>query len=137
MQLTISAMFVDFKRVKEICNKERPYYIINCSSVNDILYSEKNRKICSDVNTMSYDNILSICRVIDSNLIMPSCDFIFNGKYGPYSEDKHPDPVNYIGKTKHAAENNCRAGTINLSIVRISMLYGMATYRNILVLSMV
>jgi dTDP-4-dehydrorhamnose reductase len=121
---------LDFKKVKEICNNEKPYYIVNCASVNDILYSEKNRKICSDVNTMAYDNILSICRVLDSILIMPSCDFIFNGIYGPYSEDKHPDPVNYIGKTKHAAENNCRAGTINLSIVRTSLLYGMATYQN-------
>jgi dTDP-4-dehydrorhamnose reductase len=119
---------LDFKKVKVICYEEKPYYIINCASVNDILYSEKNRKICSDINVMSYDNILSICRVIDSNLIMPSCDYIFNGKYGPYSEEKHPEPVNYIGKTKHAAENNCRAGTINLAIVRTSFLYGLSSY---------
>jgi len=121
---------LDFKRVKDICYKEKPNYIINCASVNDILYSEKNRKICSDVNTMCYDNLLSICRVIESNLIMPSCDFIFNGKYGPYSEDKHPDPINYIGKSKHAAENNCRAGILNLSIIRTSLLYGTQSYHN-------
>ncbi len=121
---------LDFKKVKTICYDEKPDYIINCASVNDLLFCEYNRKICSDVNVMVYDNILSVCRVIDSHLIMPSCDYIFNGKYGPYSEEKRPEPINYLGKSKHAAENNCRAGTINLSLVRTSLLYGKSSYNN-------
>ena len=119
---------LDFKKVKKISYDEKPDYIVNCSAITDPIYSEKNKKICNDINVMSYDNILSISRVLDCNIIMPSCDCIFDGKYGPYDEDKHPSPINFLGKSKHTAENNCRAGSINLSIVRTSMLYGISTY---------
>lgn len=119
---------LDFQKVKKIAYNEKPDYIINCAAVNDPFFCEKNRKICSDVNVMTYDNLLSIGRVIDCNIIMPSCDYIFSGKYGPYTEDKHPDPVNYLGKSKHAAENNCRAGSTKVSIIRTSSLYGNSSY---------
>lgn len=119
---------LDFQKVKKIAYDEKPDYIINCAAVNDPLFCEKNRKLCSDVNVMTYDNLLSISRVIDCNIIMPSCDYIFSGKYGPYSEDKHPDPVNYLGKSKHAAENNCRAGSTKVAIIRTSSLYGSSSY---------
>lgn len=118
------------KEIKSIAYKIKPDYIINCAGVSDVDYSEKNRNIVWDVNVTGVENLLSICRVIEARLITFSSDFIFDGLKGPYTEEAAPNPQNFFGKSKHAAENAVRAGLDNYAIIRTSWVYGISSYGN-------
>jgi dTDP-4-dehydrorhamnose reductase len=56
-----------------------------------------------------------------------STDFVFDGTEGPYDENARPDPINYYGRSKLAAENAVRsAGLQRWSIIRTTLAYGAA-----------
>ncbi len=58
-----------------------------------------------------------------------SSEQIFDGEKGLYSEDDKPNPINYFGKSKHAAENICRTQWNRYTIIRTTLFYGPSTFR--------
>jgi dTDP-4-dehydrorhamnose reductase len=61
---------------------------------------------------------------VGARLIHVSTDYVFDGKTGNYAEDDKPNPINYYGKTKLAAENAVRISGSDHAIVRTIVLYG-------------
>jgi len=119
---------VDIKNLKSFCYNEKPDVIVNTASVNDLELCEKNHKLAWDINVIAVENLASIARVLDIHFITISSDLVFDGRKGPYDEEAKPDPLNYFGKTKHAAENICLTSVNKGTIVRTSNVYGFSSF---------
>jgi dTDP-4-dehydrorhamnose reductase len=86
---------------------------------------EDDKERCWQVNVDAVEHLAKICKATGARLVQVSTDFIFDGQNGPYTEDDRPNPINYYGKSKLAAENIVRQfGLGRWSIVRAAMLYG-------------
>ena len=119
---------LDIKGIKNICYSEKPHFIINAAGISDIDTCEINKDLAFKINVNLTETLVTICRVLDSHLIMFSTDNIFDGKKGPYTEEDRPEPINYFGKTKHTAENTCLAGLDKYTIIRTNWIYGSSSF---------
>jgi dTDP-4-dehydrorhamnose reductase len=57
-------------------------------------------------------------------MVQISTDHVFDGEGGPYSEEDRPNPINYYGRTKLAAENICIRSGVEGAVIRTMWLYG-------------
>ena len=115
----------DFARVRQIFEDFAPHTVVNCAAMAQVDLCETERETCWSVNVEAVENLVRSCRTHASRLIQISTDFVFDGKEGPYREDARPNPVNFYGKSKLAAENAVRQ--LNLekwAIVRTVLVYG-------------
>jgi len=115
----------DFRRVKEVVEDFAPHVIVNCAALTRVDACETERELCWQVNVEAVENLVKLCRISGSRLLQISTDFIFDGREGPYREDARPNPVNFYGKSKLAAENAVRQlGPDKWAIARTVMVYG-------------
>lgn len=113
----IRAIFQDFA----------PNVVINCAALTEVDRCEDERDACWDVNVRAVEHLAEQCKAIGARLIQVSTDFVFDGEDGPYREGDRPNPVNYYGRSKLAAENVARdAGMSKWAIVRTVLVYGTA-----------
>jgi dTDP-4-dehydrorhamnose reductase len=90
---------------------------------------EQDKSTCWNVNVKAVEIITEACRLTDTHLIHYSSDYIFDGREGPYPEAASPNPINYYGKSKLAAENICIGAQIAHTILRTNVLYGFSQDR--------
>lgn len=115
----------DFRRVKEVIEDFAPHTIVNCAAMTRVDACETEREQCWQVNVEAVENLVRLCRTTSTRLIQISTDFIFDGREGPYREDARPNPVNFYGKSKLAAENAVRQlNPDKWAIARTVMVYG-------------
>lgn len=114
------------KEWKDIVSSDRwrPDVIINTAAMTDVDRCEVDRERAWMTNVRLVEILTDLCRKIDAKLVHLSTDYIFNGIHGPYVETDTPQPINYYGKTKLAAENVCTRSGVDCSIVRTMWLYG-------------
>jgi dTDP-4-dehydrorhamnose reductase len=102
-----------------------PDVVVNCAAVSDVAACEENRNRAWAVNARAVKRLAKHCTARRARLVQVSTDFVFDGKRGPYDEKARPDPVNYYGRTKLAAENALReVGLSDWAIARTVLLYG-------------
>lgn len=101
-----------------------PDVIINAAAMTNVDRCELNREEAWQSNAQLTETVTRIARIFDSKVIQISTDYIFDGVSGPYSESDKPNPINYYGKTKLAAENICTQSSVPLAIIRTMWLYG-------------
>lgn len=115
----------DFARVKEVFEDFTPHVVINTAAMASVDGCEKDREGCWNANVESVENLARVCRLHGARLIQISTDFVFDGEEGPYREDARPNPVNFYGKSKLAAENAVRQlSPDKWAIVRTVLVYG-------------
>jgi dTDP-4-dehydrorhamnose reductase len=119
---------LDKKETKRICLEERPDVIINTASLSSIEQCENDKKLAFELNAHVVESLVRMAKIIDAHFIMFSSDQIFDGEKGPYTEHDKPNPINYYGKSKHAAENLCLSGCNKYSIIRTGTIYGMSSF---------
>ncbi len=110
--------------VKSLISSFQPSVIINAAAAANVDWCETHREEAWNINVVGVENLVEAARRVGAKLIHVSTDYVFDGKSGPYNEDAQPNPVNYYGKSKLAAENAVRVGGIPYSIVRSILLYG-------------
>lgn len=102
-----------------------PTVVINCAAMTNVDHCETEREACWKVNVEAVETLAQQCNDTGARLIQLSTDFVFNGLDGPYEESARPDPVNFYGKSKQAAENAVRrAGFDKWTIARTVLVYG-------------
>ncbi len=102
-----------------------PTVVINCAAMTNVDRCETDREACWKVNVEAVETLAQQCSDAGARLIQLSTDFVFNGLNGPYEENARPDPVNFYGKSKQAAENAARrAGFDKWTIARTVLVYG-------------
>ncbi len=110
--------------VKSLVSSFQPSVIINAAAAANVDWCETHREEAWNINVVGVENLVEAARRVGAKLIHISTDYVFDGKSGPYDETAQPNPVNYYGKAKLAAENVVRAGGIPHAIVRTILLYG-------------
>lgn len=103
--------------------------IINCAAYTrvDDCEQPEGYKIAQRVNATAVLDVYKACRDVGAHLIQLSTDYVFGGKYGPYTERRLPkrgdEPLNSYGLTKLAMEGMLY-DLPGVTIVRTTGLYG-------------
>lgn len=113
--------------VDSVISQTKPDVVINTAAMTQVDHCETEREKCwlSNVTAVSY--LVEACERSKTKLIHVSTDFIFDGKEGPLKEDAIPDPVNYYGESKLAGEEIIKKSTLEWSIIRTVLVYGITS----------
>jgi dTDP-4-dehydrorhamnose reductase len=118
---------VAYDDVRRLFQDFTPDVVINCAAMTQVDACEVQREACWKVNAEAVEHLARQCHAVGARLVQVSTDFIFDGKNGPYSEGARPEPLNFYGKSKLAAENATReAGLAKWAIARTVLVYGTA-----------
>ncbi|MEM0963992.1 MAG: SDR family oxidoreductase [Bacteroidota bacterium] len=86
---------------------------------------EADREGCWAVNVDAVVAMAAACDRHGAKLVLPSTDFVFDGKAGPYAETDRPAPINAYGRSKLAAENALRMSRLDdWAVARTTLVYG-------------
>ena len=110
--------------VDRIVTSTKPDVIINTAAMTQVDQCETDREQCWNANVTSVEYLVRACLKNNAHLIHVSTDFIFDGSHGPLDENEKPNPVNYYGESKLAAENVIINSTISWGILRTVLVFG-------------
>lgn len=116
----------DRNQVNTIIGKQKPDVVINTAAMTNVDQCEQNQKECWEVNVTAVEYLVEACNTVDAHLVHVSTDFIFNGSHGPLDENEQPNPVNYYGESKLAAERLIHEKANSWAILRTVLVYGIA-----------
>lgn len=115
----------DEEAVHRLFEDFAPNAVINCAAMTQVDRCEEEREACWAVNAEAVETLAEACSRHGTRLVQISTDFVFDGQDGPYREDARPNPVNFYGRSKMAAENAVRgAGLDKWAVVRTVLVYG-------------
>src|SRR6187551_366770 len=114
----------DAAEVDRVIAETKPDVIINTAAMTQVDQCETEREACWKANVTSVENLIRACEKNNVHLVHVSTDFIFDGTYGPLDETAKPNPVNYYGESKLAAEELLIKSSIRWSILRTVLVYG-------------
>lgn len=115
---------LNFKEIKKILINLKPSTIINCASFTNVDLCEEQKAECWKINVDFVEMLARASAINNSQLIHFSTDYIFDGLNGPYSETASPNPINFYGKSKLAAENAIKSIEGRFVIIRTNLLFG-------------
>ncbi|MBS1272488.1 MAG: dTDP-4-dehydrorhamnose reductase [Candidatus Marinimicrobia bacterium] len=116
----------DKPAMKECFQSYEPEIVVNCAAYTDVDQAEVEKKVAWQVNAAAVKKMVRVLRRIGTKFVQISTDYIFDGTSGPYDESARPEPINYYGTSKLAAENEVKASGIEHLILRTNVLYGAA-----------
>jgi len=115
----------DYEQVIQYAHINRPDVIINCASLTDIEYCEKNVDDAYKVNALGARNLAIAANEIQAKLIHISTDDVFDQESNaPYNEFDKAHPKTIYGKSKEAAERIIPQHCNRFVIIRSSWTYG-------------
>src|SRR5690349_20877257 len=107
----------DPEEVRRVVSATKPDVIINTAAMTQVDQCETEREACWKANVTSVENLVKTCAENHVHLVHVSTDFVFDGSHGPLDETEKPNPVNYYGESKLAAEQAIQKSSIDWSIV--------------------
>lgn len=110
--------------VLRVFTESKPDVVINTAAMTLVDQCETQQEACWNSNVTAVENLISGCKAINARFIHVSTDFIFDGSTGPLDESARPNPVNFYGKSKAAAEELILASEIHSCILRTVLVYG-------------
>lgn len=110
--------------VHEAIEKIHPSIIIHAAAMAQPDACELDKTACWNTNVDATAYITEAAEKINSRLIYISTDFVFDGDNGPYKEEDDPQPINYYGESKLAAEQIIQSSKTDWAIVRTVLVYG-------------
>jgi dTDP-4-dehydrorhamnose reductase len=113
------------EEVKKAVKEFNPKIIVNCAAFTDVDKCETERELCWKLNVDAVKNLIIASRINDAKIVHFSTDYIFDGKYGPYSEKATPNPISFYGRSKLASENALTTSGVDFAIIRTMVLYGL------------
>lgn len=123
----ISYLPLDVKergQVLKVVKEYAPKVIIHTAAMTQVDQCETDREKCWQLNVMAVAHLIEASEIVNAHLVHLSSDFIFDGLSGPYKEDDEPNPVNFYGQSKWAAEKLLYKCNIKWSIARTILVYG-------------
>jgi dTDP-4-dehydrorhamnose reductase len=112
--------------VNRVFDEFKPTHVINTAAQTNVDICETEREAAYEMNATSVKNLVAACEQYNTHLTHVSTDFIFDGEAGPYNEEAKPNPVNYYGETKLAAEEIVMQAKCPWAIARTVLVYGIA-----------
>lgn len=114
----------DSHAVDEVFARTKPDVVINTAAMTQVDQCETEREACWTANVTSVENLVAACTKYSAHLVHVSTDFIFDGTRGPLDENEKPNPVNYYGESKLAAEEVVKKSKTGWSILRTVLVFG-------------
>jgi dTDP-4-dehydrorhamnose reductase len=114
----------DGNAVDEVFARTKPDVVINTAAMTQVDQCETEREACWTANVTSVENLVKACEQNNVHLVHVSTDFIFDGTRGPLDENEKPNPVNYYGESKLAAEEVVKKSKTGWSILRTVLVFG-------------
>jgi dTDP-4-dehydrorhamnose reductase len=102
----------------------KPDAIIHTAAMTQVDQCETDRGACWANNVTAVENLVRASEQHNIYFAHVSTDFIFDGTHGPLDETEKPNPVNYYGESKLAAEEVVMKSKLNWSILRTVLVYG-------------
>jgi len=110
--------------VLEVVKEYSPTAIVNAAAMTQVDQCETDREKCWQLNVMAVAYLIEAASLADTHLLHLSSDFVFDGISGPYTEQDQPNPINFYGQSKWAAEKLLYESKIRWSIARTILVYG-------------
>jgi len=110
--------------VNRVISTTKPTVVINTAAMTQVDQCETDRDECWKSNVNSVEYLIRACSKNNVHLIHVSTDFIFDGSHGPLDETEKPNPVNFYGESKLAAEKAIINSSIDWCILRTVLVYG-------------
>ena len=102
-----------------------PDVVLHAAGQAQVEPCEADRQACWALNVDVVAALATACHRHGARLVLPSTDFVFDGRAGPYAEADRPGPVNAYGRSKLAAENALRASRLtDWAVARTTMVFG-------------
>ncbi|TXH29959.1 MAG: SDR family oxidoreductase [Cyclobacteriaceae bacterium] len=114
----------DKNQVDTLISATKPDVIIHTAAMTQVDDCETNRDACVLNNVTAVEHLIEASSKNKVHLVHVSTDFIFDGTHGPLDETAEPNPVNFYGESKLAAEKLIQASNISWSILRTVLVYG-------------
>ncbi len=121
---TMITDFFDKVNFRKLILSYKPHIIVNCFELSDIIKCENEKSIAQKYNVEVTENLIKAAKILNSHFIQISSSEVFDCLAGPYFESDIPEPVNYYGKTKLAAENLVIPSQLTYTILRVNNVYG-------------
>lgn len=118
-RLDITDTAATIRLVKQI----DPFAIVNAAALTNVDYCETHKAEAVSVNVDGVRNLVEAIDRRNIRFVQISTDFVFDGRFGHYSEDDTPNPINHYGQTKFEAEKIVM-NLGNYAIARPSVIYG-------------
>ena len=116
---------LDGKAVERTIQDFSPDAVIHAAGAAQVEPCEADREACWALNVDAVATLAGACHRGGARLILPSTDFVFDGRSGPYAEADRPAPVNAYGRSKLAAENALRTSPLTQwAVARTTMVFG-------------
>ncbi len=112
--------------VERIIAKYEPYAVINTAAMTNVDQCESDKENCDLLNIKAVEYLIKACTKHSVYLVHLSTDFIFDGESGPYCEDDEAKPLSYYGQSKYEAEKLLLNSSVDYSILRTIIVYGVA-----------
>jgi dTDP-4-dehydrorhamnose reductase len=119
-----SLEIVNQQEVKDVISDYNPDVIIHTAAMTNVDQCEDEKEACWEINVTATKYLVEAAEQCQAHFIHLSTDFIFSGEEGPLDEEAIPDPVNYYGVSKLAAEEIVKESEISWAIVRTVLVYG-------------
>lgn len=114
----------DGESVDSLLRFTKPDVVINTAAMTQVDDCETQRDACWKANVTAVEHLVRCCNALHIHLVHVSTDFIFDGTHGPLDENATPNPVNYYGESKLAAEKVIQSSTISWAILRTVLVFG-------------
>ncbi len=112
--------------VDSVIASTSPDVIIHTAAMTQVDDCETRREDCTLNNVTAVEHLVDACGKNNVHLVHVSTDFIFDGSTGPLDEYAKPNPVNFYGESKLAAEEIIQKSNISWSILRTILVYGVS-----------
>ena len=118
---------LDFQKVESEFKKDKPKLIIHCAAISVVAEAQKNPALAKKINVELTKFLAGLAAEVQ--FVFFSSDMIFDGRRGNYIETDAPNPLNFYGDTKLAAEQIVVKNPAHL-IVRASINFGISQAGN-------
>lgn len=114
------------EQINKVLHEHRPEVVIHTAAMTQVDDCEKEPAKCHLLNVDAVRFLAVPCQEIKAHLVHLSTDFIFDGKYGPLTEEATPNPLSVYGKSKLESEEVVQRMMSSYSILRTVLVYGLA-----------
>ncbi len=102
----------------------KPDIVIHCAAYSRVSFCEREPSAAWVMNTRAVMGLAVLCGQRGIRLVFLSSDMVFDGEKGSYRESDRPNPINFYGRTKQAAERRIKDFIRSAAIIRVNLVYG-------------
>lgn len=114
------------EEARKVIHEYKPEVIIHTAAMTQVDDCETNPAKSHLMNVDAVRFVALPAHDVGAHFVHISTDFIFDGKYGPLTEEARPNPLSVYGKAKLESEEVVKRIMKSYSILRTILVYGLA-----------